>query len=86
MVRVVLAIIRLYFAIGIILAAILFGSAIYHYFAITGAKPPFLDVAGRALLDAVFRIFVWGPQLVQYGMHGSQSFLDWLLLPRRPEA
>ena len=81
MLRVVFTIIRLYFLIGVVLGLISFGSAIYHYFIATAPMPPFLEVAGRALLDAVFRIFLWGPELWQFGK--SQPFLDWLLLPRR---
>ena len=84
MLRVVFAIIRLYFLIGVILGIILFGSAIYHYFIATGPMPPFFEVAGRALLDSVFRIFLWGPELWQFVVRGSQPLLDWLLLPRRP--
>ena len=81
MLRVVFTIIRLYFLIGVVLGLISFGSAIYHYFIATGPVPPFLEVAGRALLDGVFRIFLWGPELWQFGR--TQPFLDWLLLPRR---
>ena len=81
MLRVVLTIIRLYFLIGVILGLILFGSAIYHYFAASGPMPPFGEVAGRALLDAVFRMLLWGPELWQFGR--TQPIMDWLLLPRR---
>ena len=82
MLRVVLTIIRLYFLIGIVLGLILFGSAMYHYFALSGQTAPFGEVFGRALLAAVFRVFLWGPELWQFGR--TQPFLDWLLAVPRP--
>lgn len=81
MLRVILTVIRLYFVIGAVLGLILFGSAIYHYSIATGHMPS-SEVIGRALLDGVFRMFLWGPELWQFGR--AQPFMDWLLLPRRP--
>lgn len=84
MLRVIFGIIRLYFSLGILFGLILFIWTVYLWFVAPPPVPPLLEVVGHALLAAVFRVFLWGPELWQFVVMGSQPFLDWLLLPQRP--
>jgi len=85
MLRVIFGLVRLYFGLGILFGLVLLVWAIYQWFVTVPPTISFVDMLGRALLAAVFRMFLWGPELWQFVVMGSQPFLDWLLSGYRME-
>jgi hypothetical protein len=74
---VIFGIIRLYFTIGLLFAALLFTSMIWLAYTAPPPRPDTVAVIGDALLAAFFRFFLWAPQLYQLVVRGEETFWTW---------
>lgn len=79
MLGLIFGLIRLYFGLGILFGLILFTSIIYRGYV---ADPPVADVTDvivDALVQGLFRIFLWLPTLWNDVIYSGDPFLVWLL-------
>lgn len=79
MLGLIVGLIRLYFGLGILCGLVLFTAIIYRGYV---ADPPVADVTDvivDALVQGLFRIFLWLPTLWNDVLNGGRPFLDWLL-------